>query len=460
MKKILFCYFHPSKRQDYTPIDIGYILASIKDIFPTYIFEIVQMSYNAREEDSNPYIKADLETIRSHNTEAVFFFLDNVFWSAAYALGRAKKISSALKKMSPKVFIGFQSYRIQESDVRDIFDMQIADCIIKEDPFYSFKYLNDILHKKMIKNVIYKSEDYRISGNDIINDNCDPKLLPSPYLCGIFDDFLRRKQAEFHGNFGVYLYSSRGCPFKCHYCIRGIRNTNIVFCSACSFYDEIEYLYNNFGIRTFKLLDDVFIINKARLEELSDEFETRKKINPGLKGIFITAMIRPELVSDAILSQLKKINVGYLQLGLQTLNPNLREYMNRNITESDLRQVMDSVVKNNIKLNLDVIMGLPNDNFDYYKKTLDFAIDRNPTSIQVKQLLLNPGTHFHRFKEEYGIMVKENCNDFKIPFVYKASGEVNEKYFKEAVEYTQMKIALHPEIKWRLVTSKAMHLDF
>jgi radical SAM superfamily enzyme YgiQ (UPF0313 family) len=307
---------------------------------------------------------------------------------------------------------------------------------------------------------MYKPENHGLNGNYIIKNHCDPELLPSPYLSGVLDDFLTKKQTEFHGNFGAYIYSSLGCPFKCHYCFRGIRSRKIVFYSACKFYDEIEYLYNKFGIRTFILLDDVFTINKERLKELSDEFEIRKKINPGLSGIFVSAMIRPELVSETIIPQLKMINIGLLQLGLQTLNPNLQEYMNRSMTESRIRRILDSLVKNDIKLILDVIMGLPNDTLDYYKKTIDFAIDRYPAYIQVKQLQLNPGTYFHKFKEKYGIMMDENNNDFTVPFVCKASGEINEVYFKEAVEYTKMKIALHPEIKWRLISSRARHVIF
>ena len=446
-RKIVFCYFHPSEKQNYTPLDVGYIIASIKDKHPNFTYEILEMSFTGKNDDSETSVENDVNLIKSHNAETIFFFLDNIALSGGYALIRAKKIAGRLKEDCPGIKIGFQSYKISEKESREIYEGGLADFVIRGNPMHFFQHLDDNLFGETRRHK-GRAADFETDGDREENSNF--LVSPSPYLNGTFDKFLARKQIEFRGNFKAYIYSSVGCPFKCHYCFRGTKSDKIHFSSAIRFYDELEYLFNNFGIRRFMLLDDVFIITRERLEEFMEEFQKRKERNPGLENISLTAMIRPELVSENFIPLLKKINIKWLKLGLQTINPRLQHYMRRGISVEKLRSIMQSITRNGIGLYLDVIMGLPNDTLEYFKKTIDYALELKPNGIQVIQFRLNPGTHFYLHRKQYGIVTEKAEKEFSAPFVCEAAGGVNDEYFTGAVEYVTKNINEFPAMKWRL----------
>ena len=148
-----------------------------------------------------------------------------------------------------------------------------------------------------------------------------------------------------------------------------------------------------------------------------------------------------------------------MQIGLQTVNPNLQKYINRSFTLDNFRRIAELLNENNIKLHLDVIMGLPDDTIEYFKKTIDYALELKPYSIQVKQFYLNPETLFHEQREKYEIKTQDRRGGFFVPYVREARGGIGERYFREASRYAEEKIKEFPAIKWKLVTFDAYYMS-
>ena len=462
MKKILFCYFHPVSLINYTPLDIGYIAALIKEHFSDdYDVKIAPLFFGNENFDfSSARGIADIE---NHKPDAVFFFLDNVYWSNFFALGRAKILVQELKNRNPDIFVGIQSYKIQSDEIEKILRSGLVDCIIKKNPESAFQKIDKILAKKEVGGVAYfDKENKNIHNCSEINSGFIQNLdyLPSPYLTGFFDDFLRAEQLKTSGNFMAYLYFSRGCVFSCYYCARSKKNERKISAfSAGRFYDEIEYLLKKFSIRKFLILDDSFLNPFLQTGEFLSEFKKRKNKNASLENISLIATARPEYLNEKTVAFLQDINVRWLQIGLQTVNPDLQKYMSRHFPLDGFKLISSLLHKADIKMHLDIIMGLPEDAVEYFKKTLDYALSLDSYSIQINQFYLNPKAFFSEQSEKYRIKKTTCRNDLFLPFVVEASGGVDEKYFREATDYVKKKIDEFPEIKWKLIAEQAHFVD-
>jgi radical SAM superfamily enzyme YgiQ (UPF0313 family) len=220
-------------------------------------------------------------------------------------------------------------------------DENYVSCVIVDNPETVFLQLDDILSKKAIEGVKYKNET--LSQNEEINkklicakklsDNIENNLdsIPSPYLNHIFDNYIQTAQLLYGNKFRAFLVSSRGCNFRCYYCSRSVKFEKVQYFSVERFYDEMEYLFNFFKVRNFFVLDNTFIHSRKRLEDFEKEFERRIVKNPDLMKISLFIMNRPETIDEETVKILKQINVKFIQIGLQTINPRLQLYMRRNL---------------------------------------------------------------------------------------------------------------------------------
>ncbi len=496
-KKILFFYFHPIF-YSYVPLDLGYVLAKIEEesfkdsasklndfdfqFSPIYFihssFERTIESEKAAERFSlEREKKRVVKMIERKKPMAIFFFLDNVVWSGFWGLKGTLKIVREIRKSQKKeirnIFIGFQSYKVTGEVIEKVFNLKLINCWIGEDPASSFLEIDKILKKEKVNNVYYcfNQEDFKkekeaklqrrislIKQQKDQRNNFIDKQLPSPYLTGVMDDFF----SSFKDIKKAYLYSSFGCVFGCYYCFRSIKFSKLQLFSPWRFYDEIEYTVSRFRIYRFFVLDDFFVTSENRLSQFVYEFEKRKKKNKKLKKIKLFIMARIEnFTSQKIAQLLKRINVVRIQIGLQTINPELEKYMRRKKgSYRKLIEITKWLQEENIYYSLDIIAGLPGDDIEYFKKTIDFGLKLKPIFIQVKQLYLNPGTLFHlkrnKFKIENEGFLDVGWFIFGVPVVlgsYKKK-RIDKKYFKEAFCYTIDKFKKEKKMGYKILLDR------
>jgi radical SAM superfamily enzyme YgiQ (UPF0313 family) len=467
-KKILFCYFSP-REVDYTPTDIGYVVAILKKAaFLEYDFEILQLNYEIGndaldKELKREIIKRDVDLIQYYSPDAVFLFADNVLWSKVFALGRATLVAKEVRRKMGNIFLGIQSYKINNDQAIEVLDDKIFDCVINGNPEDIFLDITNILDQKYVEGVRYqkevsfsKSDTLILSEKKCSIENLDN--IPSPYLEHIFDNYIQERQIERKGKFRAFIISSRGCGFGCYYCFRSVKFEKVRYFSAQRFYDEMEYLYNNFGVCNYFVLDDAFLYSKQRLREFSQEFEQRVNKNKGLGKIQMFIMARPETIDQEVVEILAKLKVKFIQIGLQTVNPALQHYMRRTIDVVYFKKIQTWLQKYDIKLYLDIVVGLPGDSVEWLKETIRFAILLEPYSMQVKQFYMNPNTLFEVKRDEYEIEIDTMHKDFDVPYVVSSKG-IDEEYFIKSNEFIMQRINENPKIWWKYISKKQRFLS-
>lgn len=473
VKKILFCHFSPNTT-DYTPIDIGFVVAMLQRKFGgDFSVEIARLSHvrskgddrAARNEFRRAVIARDVDFIEETAPSAVFLWVESVLWSKVFALGRAKRVAKALRRKLPRLFIGLQSHKIQPEQVEATLAENVLDCIVTGNPEHVFQNLPDILARRSTYGVRYKPLDEAgqlpLSVVGML-PACDiPKNLddlPSPYLEHVFDGFLRERQTTLRGGFRAFLVSSRGCGFGCYYCYRSVKFEKVQYFSAKRFYDEMEYLVNNFFIGRFFVLDDAFLYSKRRLLEFAEEFRARVLKNPEMSHVRLFVMARPETIDEEIVDILAALNVICIQIGLQTVNPALQHYMKRTVDTLHFHKIRTWMAKHGMKLQLDIVVGLPGDSAEWMKETLRFALLLSPFSMQIKQFYLNPNTLFHVNRKEYGIEVSTEPADFDAPYVVKADG-IDDRYYDETNAFILEQINDNPHVLWKYLSRKKRFLS-
>lgn len=473
-RKIAFCYFGP-KEISYTPTDIGYIVAIIqRTLSSRYEFEILQLNYEISKDEAGAhadkqqkFVQRDVDLIEYHQPDAVFICIENVLWSKVFALGRATKVMEELRRRQPSAFIGLQSYKMNAEQMTGVLESNLADCVIGGDAERIFLSLDAILEKEFVPGVRYKNDmtadehatESTANTEERSHDTAtDLDHIPSPYLDHVFDNYIQSYQTRLANSFRAFLFSSRGCGFGCYYCFRSTKFEKVRCFSVQRFYDELEYLFNNFQVQRFFVLDDGFLYSKKRLKEFDAEFQSRLTANPDLRRIDIMVMARPETVDEEVIQILAALNVRSIQFGLQTVNPDLQRYMKRSMDVLYFKKIKEWLKKYNMKLCLDIVVGLPGDSIAWLKETLRYALLLDPFFLQIKQFYLNPNTLFQVNRSTYEIEIEDTPRDFNSPYVIKAKN-IDEAYFTETDQFIMKQIEANPQIFWKYLTRKNSFLS-
>lgn len=196
----------------------------------------------------------------------------------------------------------------------------------------------------------------------------------------------------------VYYEASRGCPFNCQYClsstIHGVRNFPMERVKS-----DLKSLIDA-GVSQVKFVDRTFNCNKGRTLEI---FKYLIELNPDINFHFeITA----ELIDEKTLELLCNAPKGLFQfeIGVQSTNEDTLDIISR---KSDF-QKLSIVVKrlnqiDNIHLHLDLIAGLPGEDYESFKNSFNDVYNLKPQMLQLGFLKLLRGSGLRNRADELNI---------------------------------------------------------
>jgi hypothetical protein len=229
-----------------------------------------------------------------------------------------------------------------------------------------------------------------------VHAGVQPELasLASPY--GEYtDEDLRHRH--------VYVEASRGCPFKCEFCLSALDRTAWPFPLA-PFLDDLARLYER-GARRFKFIDRTFNLkvetSAAILQFFLDRIEARPHDPP-----FAHFEVIPDHLPPRLRELLARFPAGVLQLeiGIQTWNEDVQMQISRRqdnaAAEDNLRWLREST---HAHLHVDLIAGLPGEDFAGFARGFDRLVALNPHEIQLGILKRLRGAPIARHAEAFGL---------------------------------------------------------
>ena len=285
------------------------------------------------------------------------------------------KVAEMLKKAKPDTIIVFGGPECSYSPDKLFENHKFIDYIMRGEGEIIAGKLIDALENRTPVNINGIATRENLSN---ISDCVNLETIDFPYSD---IDFRQLK------NRIIYFETSRGCPFNCSYCLssieKGIR------------YFPMEYVKTGFDtffenkVPLVKLIDRTFNSNPKRAIEIIQYIIKNSKYTK------VHFEIDPGILTDEIIEVLATApkDLFQLEMGIQSANPDTLKAVNRN---EDLKRVCENIRKlkkaDNMHIHLDLIAGLPFEDYTSFSKSFNYVYSLNPDMLQLGFLKVLHGT--------------------------------------------------------------------
>ncbi len=197
----------------------------------------------------------------------------------------------------------------------------------------------------------------------------------------------------------VYYEASRGCPFKCKYCLSSVMH-GVRFLDVERVKKELKYFMER-GLKLVKFVDRTFNCNREYTVELLkylSERDTETRFHFEVAADLLTEE-QIEILNNAPKGRFQ------LEVGVQTTNNEVLHNINRYITYENIKEkVLKVAAGKNVMQHLDLIAGLPGEDLESFKKSFNDVHAIRPDEIQLGFLKLLKGSSMREEAEKWGIV--------------------------------------------------------
>ncbi len=197
----------------------------------------------------------------------------------------------------------------------------------------------------------------------------------------------------------VYVEASRGCPFKCEFCLSALDKTATPF-DLDHFLAEMDALHRR-GLRRFKFVDRTFNLKVEQSIRIMEFFLSRLD-----DSLFLHFELIPDRLPEPLKAVIQRFPPGSLQfeIGVQSFNPEVQALISRkqdNLkTEANLRWLRN---ESHAHLHADLIIGLPGEDMGSFAAGFDRLVALNPHEIQVGILKRLRGAPIARHSQAFAM---------------------------------------------------------
>ena len=200
----------------------------------------------------------------------------------------------------------------------------------------------------------------------------------------------------------IYYESSRGCPFSCSYCLSSI-DKKLRFRDTEMVKKELQFFINN-KVPQVKFVDRTFNCKHDHAMAIW------KYINEHDNGVTnFHFEISADLLREEELQEMSTMRPGLIQLeiGVQSTNPDTIKAIHRTMDFEKLKGIVDRIHSfGNIHQHLDLIAGLPYEDYDSFRHSFNDVYALKPQQLQLGFLKVLKGSHMMEMCQEYGIVYK------------------------------------------------------
>ena len=221
-----------------------------------------------------------------------------------------------------------------------------------------------------------------------------------PETSAEFDSFpFLYDELESFDNRIIYYESSRGCPFRCTYCLSSIDKT-VRFRSMGTVKRELQFFIDH-KVPQVKFVDRTFNCDRKRAMEIWQYIADHDN---GVTNFHFE--IGADLLGEEEIAVLRGLRPALIQLeiGIQSTNPKTVEAIQRTMDIDRLRRnVLALREAGNINLHVDLIAGLPYEDLDSFARSFNDVYALHADQLQLGFLKVLKGTVMEQRAEEYGI---------------------------------------------------------
>ena len=211
----------------------------------------------------------------------------------------------------------------------------------------------------------------------------------------------------------LYVEASRGCPFKCEFCLSALDKTAWAF-ELDAFMAEMDALYQR-GARNFKFVDRTFNLKVEHsvriLQFFLDRLQLSNEPASEAAGLAPNLFVHFEVVPDSLPDRLKELIVQFpagslqFEVGIQSFNPEVQQRISRkqdNLKTADNLRWL--VSQSQAHVHADLIFGLPGETLESFAAGFDRLYALAPHEIQFGILKRLRGTPIARHTPDFAMV--------------------------------------------------------
>lgn len=305
-------------------------------------------------------------------------------------------IAKELYKVAPKVHIWLGGPEVSYDSRKVLEENSFLEGIIQgegEVTFYELvkiwkEYNNDY---RDISGIIYRDECGRLHQNPV------RPLMSMDDLPFVYQDLSRFE------NKILYYETSRGCPFSCSYCLSSI-DKSVRFRGMGLVESELQFFLDN-EVSQVKFIDRTFNCKRDRSLAIWNYIVEHDN---GITNFHFE--VAADLIGEEELEVFRQMRPGLIQLeiGLQSTNPETIREIRRVMDIDKLRETMLTIRSfHNIHQHLDLIAGLPYEDFVTFKQSFNDAYEMKPNQLQLGFLKVLKGSYMGEQAKNYQIQYQD-----------------------------------------------------
>lgn len=237
-----------------------------------------------------------------------------------------------------------------------------------------------------VEGIIYRSEDGIIkTGERKLTD-----IDALPFLYEDLDEFENRI---------IYYESGRGCPYSCSYCLSSI-DKRVRLRNIRTVKKELQFFLDS-RVEQVKFIDRTFNCNHEHTMEI---WRYIHENDNGVTNFHFE--IAADILREDELDLLSQMRPGLVQLeiGVQSANPVTLKEINRYTDMEKLKQAVSLIHQaKNIHMHLDLIAGLPYEDYESFGTSFDAVYGMRPHQLQLGFLKVLKGSPMYEKADSYGI---------------------------------------------------------
>lgn len=355
-------------RYTHASLGLRYLLANMGELQEQTVLQ--ELVIGGRTVDA-------VERLLSHRPRIIGFGV--YIWNVE----ETTRLVAMLKRVAPEVVIVLGgpevSYETNEQAI-----VQLAD--------YTITGWGDVTFPQLCKQILHGPKPLMK-----IHAGVQPPLndIALPYALYTDEDIAHRT---------LYVEASRGCPFKCEFCLSSLDKTAWPF-DLDRFLGELEALHAR-GARLFKFVDRTFNLNIKSSLKIMQFFLDKLAAQPD-DPVYAHFEVVPDHLPDALKDSIRQFPPGTLQfeIGIQSFNPEVQTLVSRKQNnEKAAENIRWLCQHSHAHLHVDLIAGLPGEDIDSFARGFDKLIAIAPHEIQFGILKRLRGTPIIRHTEPYRLI--------------------------------------------------------
>ncbi|MGC8657788.1 MAG: B12-binding domain-containing radical SAM protein [Desulfomonilaceae bacterium] len=316
-------------------------------------------------------------------------------------------------------------------------------------PLFARRVINsENIPNEKIPGLIYRNGNEIKAVSRVFVENLDKLGFPAWDLMAP-NTYPDAPQGAFYEKFPIApIATSRGCPYNCAFCGSPVNMGNrLRFRSLQSVFAEMELLYEDYGVREFHFIDDMFNASKKRVIEFCEMLAQR---NWDISYTFPNGL-RLNTLDEESLAWMKKTGAYAFTVGIESGSQRILDRMNKKLTLEMIRQKVNLVAQAGIAPSGFFLLGFPGETKEDMKRTLEFAKSLPLKRAHFSNFLPLPGTLATKRLLDSGEIKSPNWEELSYSNTPYSPQGVTKEQLKAFQRRAFLEFHLRPKILFKMV---------